>query len=442
MRATDSHPYSLQQGIELRTSSPEEIETARLHHLQNHLAHAQNVPYYQDLFQKYSFNPQDMGTTHDLCKLPLMGRDDLESAGDSLYAKSVSIRDISHTSGTTGDPVIVPYTEKDLQRLAYNEAIAFYGAGIRPEDRVLLTVTLDRCFIAGLAYYSGVTFLGAQAIRSGPGNPSQQWLLIDKLKPSVLLGVPTFLLTLAGWGEENGYAPKASTIHTLITIGEPIRKGNLELTSLGAKLQEMWAAPALSSYGATEVETAFGDCRFGSGSHVHPELMILEIVDENGNILPDDTPGEVVVTPLGVEGLPLIRFKTGDIARKHTSPCPCGWNTERIGPIEGRISQRLKYKGTTIYPEMIYQALQEINQVEDYYIEVTSTYDLADDITVFIGGDSCEIDTKAVAGKLQGHLRAKPNITLSSRDEVIRKTGKGVLRKPKKFFDLREKIQS
>lgn len=430
-------PYSIKKGLLLRQSDTDLIYETQLQLLQNHLHHAQKAPYYAKIFSSINLSPEDICHLEDFKQIPLTSRKDLENNNSLFSPPGVSILDISHTSGTTGNPIIVPYSDHDLKRLAYNEAMAFYSAGIREHDRILLTVTLDRCFIAGLAYYNGAIMLGSAVIRSGPGQPAQQWQLIEKLKPTVLLGVPSFLLSLARWGEEHGFDSTKAGIKSIITIGEPVRCSDLTHTTLGYLLQKRWKAPVYSSYGATEVETAFGDCTCECGGHVHPELMILEIIDESGDTQQDGLPGEVVVTPLGVEGFPLIRFQTGDIARKYTSTCRCGWKTARLGPIEGRISQRLKYKGTTLYPEMIFQVLLEIPGLENSYIEVRQTYDLSDEITVIIGSDQELFDLKRIQDILQARLRVKPKVEKRTVEEVLRKTGKGKLRKPIRFFDLR-----
>lgn len=432
-----NHTFSIAEGLNLRQLDKNLIRDTQLKLLKDHLSHAQTNSFYSRIFNKMKLDPNNITSLEDLQQIPLTSRKDIEKDNDQFIPAGICIHDISHTSGTTGDPVIVPYTGHDLKRLAYNEAMAFYGTGLREHDKILLTVTLDRCFIAGLAYYTGATLLGAAAIRSGPGQPAQQWQLITKLRPTVLLGVPSFLLALARWGKKHGIDCSKTGIEKIITIGEPIRTAELDLTTLGQLLKDYWKVPLYTSYGATEVETAFSDCTFECGSHIHPELMLLEIIDEHGNDQPDGVPGEVVVTPMGVEGFPLIRFQTGDIARKHTTSCKCGWKTDRLGPIEGRISQRLKFKGTTLYPEMILQPLQEIPWIEDSYIEVRKSFDLADDITVIIGSDQDSFDITYVQDILQGRLRVKPQIIVRSAVEVQAKTGKGKLRKPKRFFDLR-----
>lgn len=430
--------YGIKEAVELRSSSPEDIENKQLLLLRRHLLHAANVPFYSYLAEQAE-SPHDL--TLDLAAtlqgLPLTSRADLDCYPDQFGLTDLApIHDVALTSGTNGKSVIVPYTEGDLKRLAFNEAVAFYSAGVREKSRVLLTVTLDRCFIAGLAYYSGVTFLGATAIRSGPGQPARQWGLIKSLKPDVIVGVPTFLLELGRWAQKNNVDVAASSVDTIITIGEPARKTDCTLTPVGAAIEEIWQARIYSSYGATEFETAFGECSSGSGGHVHPELMIVEVIDDNGKVLPEGERGEVVVTPLGVEGFPLVRFRTGDIARLYSSSCSCGWNSQRLGPIEGRLAQRLKYRGTTLYPEAIFQVLQDVPGITDCYVEVRNRADGADDVLVVVGSDDA-LDKRHVESILQARLRVVPKVRISPAKDVLEVMATAGGRKLKKFFDYR-----
>ncbi len=433
--STINKTYSLKEGLALRCATPESREQTQLALLRSHLQQASRMPFYKERFRELGFNPEDIQSLADLAHLPLTSRRDLDGGYASFSNEQESpFADIALTSGTTGDPVVVPYTPFDLERLAYNEMMAFYGAGVRAGDRALLTVTLDRCFIAGLAYYSGLVKLGAAAIRSGAGQPARQWHLINTLQPQFLVGVPTFLLQLAQWGLANGMSPQQAGIIGIITIGEPTRHADLTLTPLGELLKESWGAPLFSSYGATELETAFCECSHRRGGHVHPELMVVEIVDDEGTLLPVGEPGEIVVTPLGVEGMPLVRFRTGDVARLDDTPCPCGWQTPRLGHIEGRLAQRLKYRGTTLYPEMIFHALQEIRSVQGAYVEVRSGYELADEVTVVVGG---QVDEAQVSELLQAKLRVRPTIVIKSHHEVAATMVQSGGRKPQKFFDYR-----
>jgi phenylacetate-CoA ligase len=166
--------------------------------------------------------------------------------------------------------------------------------------------------------------------------------------------------------------------------------------------------------------------------------MIAEIIDDNGNNVPDGERGEVVVTPLGVEGFPLVRFRTGDIARMYSTPCSCGWNTKRLGPIEGRLAQRLKYRGTTIYPESIFHVLQDLDSVAGSYVEVRNTVDGADDVIVVVGSEDERLDKKDIESLLQARLRVTPVVQVKSSGEVVETMTVEGGRKPKKFFDFRK----
>lgn len=429
--------------LRLRQAKPATILPLQEDLLRSHLTQAIKAPFYRERLAALKLQP-DQITMADLPNLPLTSRHDLEADPAAFLAAPPEQQvDLALTSGSTGTPILVPYTANDLERLAYNERLNFWGAGIRAHDRLLLCVTLDRCFVAGLAYYQGLVSLGAAAIRSGPGQPARQWELLERLKPTGLVGVPSFLLKMAIWGEEQGFSPKESGIKSLVTIGEPVRRGDTSLTPLGRELEEAWGAKVFNNYGATEMETAFSECTAGCGGHVHPELMLAEIIDEAGRVLPPGEAGEVVVTPLGVEGLPLLRFRTGDIARLHTAPCPCGWRTPRLGAIEGRLAQRLKVSGTTLYPEMIFQALQELGEVKGSYLEVRSSYDLSDEINVVVGlNDPADQTTTArIAELLQARLRVRPQLTAHDPARVQATMEQGGGRKLKRFFDLRGELK-
>ncbi|MDH3348176.1 MAG: AMP-binding protein [Desulfobulbaceae bacterium] len=433
--------YNIKQGVELRKKTPEESEQFRVNLLRKHLSHAATSPFYRTKFSALGIVPEDITSLNELPSLPLTSRTDLDQNPNGFIAATPKeIVDISLTSGTTGMPVRIPYTKEDLDRLAFNETMAFWGASIRSHDTCLICVTLDRCFIAGLAYYSGLINLGAATIRSGAGQPARQWELIRQLKPTVLVGVPTFLLTIAQWAINHGFNPAEAGIRALVTIGEPIRQANFQQTPLGIRLTETWNATIYSSYGATELETGTCECDVGQGGHIHPELSIVEIVDEQGQLVPEGQSGELVFTPLGVQGFPLVRFRTGDIARLHSSPCSCGYHTPRLGPIEGRTAQRLKLRGTTLYPDSIFHVLQEIEQVKNSYVEVHNGFDLSDEVRVVVGC-TAEVDLSEIEKLLQARLRVRPEVVAKDPAEVMKVMTEQGNRKPIRFFDYRKNKQ-
>jgi len=427
----------IKTALELRKKDLREIRELQLKLLKKHISQALKGEFYSNLLGK-DFRPSDLTSIEDIKKLPLTDRKDLEREPSSFFAVTKEkFCDLNLTSGTTSNPVLIPYTKKDLDRLAFNEAVAFAGFGAQASDCFLLCVTLDKCFVAGLAYFLGLRMLGAKVIRSGPGQIQRQWELIKNLKPTGIVGVPSFLISMAKWAESNNIDPKKFGIKYIVAIGEPIRNPDLSSNNLGKSIKNLWGKEAISTYAATELETCFCECYKNKGCHIHPELSIVEIIDENGNPLPEGVPGEVVVTPLGVEGLPLIRYRTGDISRLHTSKCSCSWTTPRLGPIEGRLAQRLKFKGTTLYPDMIFQILTEIKEIDASYIEVRESYKLSDEITVIVSSRSDIIDINKVKKLLQAKLRVTPTIKIEKFEDVIKKIQPSGQRKPKRFFDLR-----
>ena len=157
--------------------------------------------------------------------------------------------------------------------------------------------------------------------------------------------------------------------------------------------------------------TAFTECSAGRGGHHHPEMIIVEFLDEENKPVLEGEPGEVTITTIGVEGMPLLRFKTGDICHHHIEPCICGRNTMRLGPVIGRKQQMIKLKGTTLYPSAVYDVLNEIDFVENYIVEVSSNELGIDELLIKVGSDA---DSKNAEKKIKDNFRAKlrvaPNI--------------------------------
>ncbi|MDD5599162.1 MAG: AMP-binding protein [Victivallaceae bacterium] len=402
--------------------------------LREHLEYCRdNSPYYREILGGYDFSGF---TLENLKKLPFTSKHDMSSRNDDFIAVPESETvDIVFSSGTTGAPCKIAYTEHDLQRLACNEQRAFVRAGLKPDDRALLTCTLDRCFIAGLAYFLGIRKLGASAIRNGINSVVSHAAIIRDLQVTAIVGVPSFLAKLGKFMRESAYP--TDSVKRLICIGEPVRDRNMQLSPVGRKLQSLWAADLCSTYASSETITTFAECECGCGGHSTCELGVLEIIDENGNTLGPGKLGEVVVTPLQIRGTPLVRFRTGDISFMETAPCPCGRNDVRLGPILGRKSQMLKVKGSTIFPQAVFSELASINHVEEYYIEVRGRH-LIDEVEVFVALSTPGTSLKHIAERLYAATRVSLKVS-----EVDQKTAFETIfsqnsRKPTRFIDLRE----
>ena len=410
-----------------------EIESVRLRLLRQHLAYCRdNSLYYRQLFKGRDFSKFEL---EDLAQLPLTDKHDFSRQNDAFIAvDETNIADIVFSSGTTGKPCKIVYSDDDLKRLAYNEAQAFGRFGLTAIDRVLLTCTIDRCFVAGLAYFLGIRKLGATAIRNGVNSFASHARIINELQPTVIVGVPSFLRKLGLFMQQANNS--MASVTKLVCIGEPIRQEDLTMSPVAVELKTIWNASLFSTYASSETITTFAECAAGQGAHLSYELGIIEIIDEQGQQLPPGQVGEVVVTPLQISGTPLVRFKTGDLSFLIDRPCECGRPGMRLGPILGRNSQMLKVNGTTIFPQVIFSELAVIAEVDEYYIEVTGQH-LADQVEIFVALNDDKITLDELSQRINAVTRVYLNITKVKREVAMKKVFSASSRKPTRFFDLR-----
>ena len=397
-------------------------------------------PYYKKMFNQFDIDIQYIKTIEDLLKIPVTTKKDLQLCNEEfLCVQPRKIIDYVNTSGTMGTPVNIALTNADLERLAYNEFLSMTCAGITEDDVIQLTTTIDKRFMAGMAYFLGARKIGAGIIRTGVGIPQMQWDNIIKLKPTVIIGIPSFLLKMIEYAEKNQIDFQDSSVKKLICIGENIRDTNFKLNSLGKRIQDKWSNVMLhSSYASTEMGAAFTECEFGQGGHSHPELLIIEILDKNNQPVKDGQSGELVITTLGIEAMPLLRFKTGDICIKHIQKCPCGKETSRLSPILGRENQMLKLKGTTVYPQYIYDTLNELDSVNGYVIEASTNDYETDELMIYLGvNDFSEHHHSFVKESLKSKLRVTPSITFKTFSEIQKMQFSENSRKPIMFIDNR-----
>jgi phenylacetate-CoA ligase len=429
------------QNRKLEFSARAEIRAVQEGLLRKHLNYLfGHSSYYRALFTAKSIDPAKV-TLDSLHTLPLTDKTALGQHNDEFLAVPRSaIVDMVLSSGTTGRPTTMMYTENDLRRLAYNEEISLESCGLTRDDIVLLTCTMDRCFIAGLAYFSGVRNLGAAAIRNGLSGFESHLEIIQRLKPTAIVGVPTFLLKLGQFLKSRGIDPHASGITRLICIGEPVRDRGLKFLRVGESLEAVWGARVYSTYASSETITSFCECTAQQGGHLHPDLAVVEIVNDAGETVSPGELGEVVVTPLGIEGMPLLRFKTGDMSFLIDEPCSCGRHSVRLGPIVGRKNHMIKFRGTTLYPNSIYAVLDSLPGISEYYVTATSDFDLSDVVKITVALRDSFCTAEMIADKLQAHLRVRPEVVIASEDDVKSQVYAGNARKLIRFVDKRKSL--
>lgn len=396
-------------------------------------------PYYKEVFRHQGVDINNILSLEDLIKLPITQKEDIQQRNeDFLCVGKHRIAEYTSTSGTLGSPVTIALTESDLDRLAYNECASFACADGSSEDIFQLMLTLDRQFMAGMAYYSGIRKLGGGIIRVGPGVPSVQWETIFRLKPTAIVAVPSFIVKLLHYAEERGINPNTTSVKKAICIGENIRNPDLTPNVLANKIAEKWNIKLYSTYASTEMQTAFTECGEGRGGHLQPDLLIVELLDEQNQPVKTGEPGEVTITTLGIEAMPLLRYKTGDICIAYHDKCGCGRNTLRLSPVIGRKKQMIKFKGTTLFAPALFDLLNGMEDVKDYIVEVYSNEIGTDEVLLHVWSNRTneEADHR-IRAYLQAKLRVTPQIRYISEEDFRKMQFPETSRKPVKFIDRR-----
>jgi phenylacetate-CoA ligase len=217
-------------------------------------------------------------------------------------------------------------------------------------------------------------------------------------------------------------------------VGEAIHEDDLSYNILGKRILENWDVQLYSTYASTEMGAAFTECEAQNGCHLNEDLLFLEVLNDAGEAVSDGEIGEIIVTTLNVEGTPLLRYKTGDLARVFTSPCSCGRTSPRLGPIIGRKNQLIKFKGTTIFPKAIFEIFDAIPQISCYKIEVTKDYLGNDALTVLL---EKQLESSGLMPQIveqcKSKLRVVPHFIFLENEYLRNQVFKKNSRKPEKI---------
>ena len=398
-------------------------------------------PFYRGHFSRAGLSPRDEIPLNEITRIPAIDKTVVsEFTEQFLCVPREKIVDIVTTSGSTGQPLVWQLTENDIERLARNEELSFGCAGFIAADTVLLAVAMDRCFIAGMAYYLGLRKLGCAVIRVGAATPAMHLDMIRRVRPTAVVSVPSFLAHLADKAAEAKFDLAASGIRKAVCIGEPVRQNDFSLNRAGRAVEKCWNAKVFSTYGVTELAASLCECESGLGGHLHPESLFLEALDKTGNPVPDGEAGELTATTFGVEAMPLIRYRTGDFAAIFRAPCRCGRRALRIGPIIGRKNQRLKIKGATVFPSALKAVLDAVPEISSYAIIARRENNLSDAVEIKIS--SAADPAKVIAAlkeQFQGAAKVIPQITAASPAEIEKLQLPDGARKRRYFVDLRDK---
>jgi phenylacetate-CoA ligase len=398
-------------------------------------------PFYQNKFRNAGITPNDIKVLKDIEKIPFTTKEELRTFNDDfICVPNRNVVDIGATTGTTGTPILLPATKKDLKRLIETYKRSFQAIGITREDIVQLSVAFDQLFPIGVTANATLKEMGATVVRMGPGNTKRQIEIMKRVKSTVIFCSPDYMVTLAETAKEMGYDPRKDFYLRIgLYHGHPLFDKNGQPTILARKVRDTWGIESFSCYGSMEMYSGAFDCTFHCGYHSHPDWLLLEIIDpETGEVQGDDREGELVATTLTREAIPMIRFRQGDITRVRTGRCQCGKTSPRIMSIVGRANHMLKLKGTVVYPQQIEEILMQEPGIVNYALEAYNDDNDCDAIKIMVGLHKYSDNVmERITTNLKARIRITPKIIMLHPQEILKIWYRNGSRKPQKFIDIR-----
>ena len=350
---------------------------------------------------------EQLASKDDFEKLPFSEKSDLREAyplGLMACPEEEVVR-IHSSSGTTGTPVIIPYTRKDVEDWAIMFKRCYELAGITNKDRIHITPGYG-LWTAGIGFQAGCELLGAMAIPMGPGNTEKQLQMMMDMKSTVLCATSSYALLLAEEIAKRGIRDKIHLTKGVIGSerwGEKMRKRIHE--ELGIELYDI--------YGLTEIYgPGIGiNCKYDTGMHIFDDYLYTEIIDpETGKVLPDGEWGEIVITTLVKEGAPLIRYRTHDLSRIIPGNCPCGRTYPRIDVIAGRSDDMMKIKGVNVFPKQIEEILQTFPELSSEYQIRISHLEGKDTMRIYVETNGT-VDFLDIARRIAERVKSRIGFT-------------------------------
>ena len=427
---------------ELDTLPHSDIKKIQLHLLKEQLDYVwKKSRFYQKKFRDAGITPDDIKALKDIEKIPFTTKEELRTFNDDcICVPNRKVVDIGATTGTTGSPILLPATKNDLKRLVETYKRSFHAIGINREDIVQLSVAFDQLFPIGVTANATLKEMGAMVVRMGPRNTKRQIEIMKRVKSTIIFCSPDYMFTLADTAKEMGYDPRQDFYLRMgLYHGHPLFDGNNRPTMLAKKIEEIWGIEGFSCYGSMEMYSGLFDCKFHCGYHSHPDWLFLEIINpENGEVQGDGEEGELVVTTLMREAIPVIRFRQGDITRIRSERCQCGKTSPRIMSIVGRANHMLKLKGTVVYPQQIEEILMQEPGITNYALEAYKDENECDAIKIMVGlQEHSDRIMERIKTNLKARIRISPVIELLPPQEISRIWYRHGSRKPQKFLDLR-----
>lgn len=360
-----------------------EMEKLQLERLKTLVARVyEKVPFYRQAFQQKGVTPDSIKTLADLAKLPFTSKQDFRDNYPLglLTVPMEQICRIHASSGTTGKPVVAPYTANDLRMWTEVMARTLTSAGVTKSD-VMQNSYGYGLFTGGLGFHYGGERVGATVIPTSTGNTKRQLMLIQDIGTTVLTCTPSYTLILAEGAKEIGLDLRTTKLRLAVCGAEPWSE------QMRADIEARLPIKAMDIYGLTEVvgPGVSVECEHRCGLHIFEDNFLPEVVNpQTGEPLPYGERGELVLTTLTKEGQPVIRFRTKDITTLHAEPCKCGRTLVRMNKVTGRTDDMLKIRGVNVFPSQIESILLQVEGVEPQYLIIVDRARNLDELEVWV----------------------------------------------------------
>lgn len=419
---------------DIETLPRPQLAELQLKKLRESITRALRSPFYGKLYRELNISAESIKSYDDVRKLPITTKDDLRACYpfELLTCPKDNIIRMHCTSGTTGNPAAVLYSRHDLDSWANLMARSMFATGARPAD-VFQNMSGYGLFTGGLGFQYGAERLGCLTIPAAAGNSRRQIKLMQDFGTTIAHSIPSYLGRLHAVFLENGLDPIRDTKLERLFIGaEP----HSEETRL--RIQEMFGAKAYNSFGMTEMNgpgVAF-ECSYQNGMHLWEDCYLLEIVNPDTlEPVPDGEIGEMILTTLDREAMPIIRYRTRDLTCIIPDECPCGRTSRRIDRIKGRSDDMFIIKGCNVFPIQIERVLMRIREIGSDYLIVLDRNDEGDTLTVqaelkseSFTDDYKQLDAlrRRIANDLRDEILVTPAIQLVGPGELPKNEGKAV----------------
>lgn len=419
---------------EIELMTPEEIKKLQLSRLKTTIDKALKSPFYSKLYKSKGIDSNSIKSLADIRNLPFTTKQDMrDNYPLGLVATEIkNLVRLHSSSGTTGNPTVVYHTKSDIETWAARMARCMYMVGLRDTD-ILQNTSGYGMFTGGLGIHYGAEYLGALTVPAAAGNSLRQIKFITDFGTTALHAIPSYALRLADVFQEQGIDPKKDTKLTTLLIGaEP------HTEEQRSRIEEILGVKAYNSFGMTEMSgpgVAF-ECKEQNGMHLWEDSFFMEIIDPDTlQPVPEGEIGELVLTTLDREGMPLIRYRTRDLTRILTGECPCGRTHRRIDRIKGRSDDMFIVKGVNIFPMQIEKILMQFSEVGTNYMITIETINNNDEILVEVElGDNIFIDDyprlKSLSADMTQRIRQEilvcPKIKFVDKGAIPQSEGKAV----------------